>query len=978
MAEPLIFDHYEVLLREDGSLFELGRGAMGTTYKAFDTNLRIPVALKVINAAYLDSEVARQRFVREARSAAQLRHRNVASVFHLGVHEGTYFYSMEFIDGETVEACIRREGMLDPVLALGIAAQVSRALGAAERLGLVHRDIKPANLMLVKEDDELVVKVIDFGLAKSVRADEEAVTMSMSGFVGTPHFASPEQLEEREIDVRSDIYSLGATLWYMLAGRAPFAGSLAQVMSQHLHKPPPFEHYAQWPKVAVDVMSRMLEKDPGRRYQTPAEAREALEQAAASLSGVQDFPTLAETMAGSVDSARDGFAIGRKIAGEFEIVEALGDSTLGPVFRAQSKGAMVRLTALPAELGAAGIASVQEQIRQVVAAPQANLLKPVGAMLDAGRGWLVEEWTQGFTLGEMLRVRGGLGREEVLALFQQIVAGVDHALRAQLHRLPLSLPETFVNFGGAVPDEHASISAWSDYTVKLRAVRVERVLTDSATWAGGQTLVDAGPAAQSDAAQNVTATYVQSLSAMAYELLGGASLLDRIAAPAGMPLRYVPLSGLSEQGNEVLKRGLDVTRSYASANDWLQALQSAEVDRISGQPRLPAKIASQPGEQTQAALAPKNKSALPLVLGGLTGIAAAGAFAFLLLKHPAPTQTASATPAPTATPVSTPTPAPTIAQSTPTPAPTPSREDLLKKSLADAQGYEDQSDWARALGAYLQMAKDFPESDAAKTHIQLLLMRIRKAPERLPDAQFELLKPMLTEAAKMNIVAAMMILGDGFLKSDPSSAFAWYSSAAQSGASEAVTRIGLMYSNGAGVSRDLVKATTWLQRAAEMGDLDGMTYFAECLQLGKGVPKDPAKAVGWLQKAADQNDPRAMDKLANCYNHGIGVPMDKGKAFELYKQASDLGFLDSLGNLGVMYAMGLGTAADTQKAVQLFKQGADKGSALCMYFYAQSIEQGLAQDPAGAAAWYQKAAQLGQPDAIKWCREHQVTIPEKP
>ncbi|MGC3988911.1 MAG: protein kinase [Chthoniobacteraceae bacterium] len=727
------------LLREDGSLFELGRGAMGTTYKAFDTNLRIPVALKVINAAYLDSEVARQRFVREARSAAQLRHRNVASVFHLGVHDGSYFYSMEFIDGETVEACIRREGMLDPVLALGIAAQVSRALGAAERLGLVHRDIKPANLMLVKEDDELVVKVIDFGLAKSVQSEEDAVTMSMGGFVGTPHFASPEQLEEREIDVRSDIYSLGATLWYMLAGRAPFAGSLAQVMSQHLHKPPPFEHYAQWPKAAVDVMSRMLEKDPAKRYQTPAETREALEQAAATLSGVQDFPTLAETMAGSVDAARDDFALGRKIAGETEIVEALGDSALGPVFRAQSKDRMVRLTALPMELGAAGIASLQEQIRQVVAAPQGNLLNPLSAVLDAGRGWLVEEWTQGFTLGEMLRARGGIGRDELLLVFKQIAAGVDHALRAQLHRLPLSLPETFVHFSGALADEHALVSVWPDFVVKLRAVRMERVLTDSATWAGGQTLVDAGPTAQSEAVQNVTATYVQSLSAMAYELLGGASLLDRIAAPLGTPLRYVPLAGLSEQGNEVLKRGLDVARSYASANDWWQALQSAEVDRISGQPRSPVQIASKPGEMTQVALAPKKKSALSLVLGSLTGLAAAGAVAFFLLKHPAsPAPMAAATPTPTPLATATPTPVPTVVQATPTPAPTPSREDLLKKALADAQSYEDQSDWARALGAYLQMTKDYPESDAAKTHIQLLLMRIRKAPERLPDAQFEL------------------------------------------------------------------------------------------------------------------------------------------------------------------------------------------------------------------------------------------------
>lgn len=199
MPETTLFDHYEVLRRDDGSLFELGRGAMGITYKAFDTNLRCPVALKVINAGSIHSELARQRFIREARSAAQLRHRHVASVFHLGVEGDTYFYAMEFIEGETVESYVRRAGPLEPVLALRIAEQVARALNAAQKHELVHRDIKPSNLMLVREDEELTVKVIDFGLAKSSRSEEAAADASLSGagFVGTPHFASPSNSRKR-------------------------------------------------------------------------------------------------------------------------------------------------------------------------------------------------------------------------------------------------------------------------------------------------------------------------------------------------------------------------------------------------------------------------------------------------------------------------------------------------------------------------------------------------------------------------------------------------------------------------------------------------------------------------------------------------------------------------------------------------------------------------------------------------------------
>src|SRR3979411_2274641 len=109
------YHQYQVLRREDGSLWELGRGAMGITFKAYDTNLRFPVALKVINSAYLESETARQRFLREARAAAALRHPNVASVFNLGTDHECYFYAMEFIDGETVDDYMKRTGPLDPL-----------------------------------------------------------------------------------------------------------------------------------------------------------------------------------------------------------------------------------------------------------------------------------------------------------------------------------------------------------------------------------------------------------------------------------------------------------------------------------------------------------------------------------------------------------------------------------------------------------------------------------------------------------------------------------------------------------------------------------------------------------------------------------------------------------------------------------------------------------------------------------------------
>src|SRR5271165_117270 len=167
------FEHYEILVSEDGKPIELGRGAMGVAYKAFDINLHCPVTLKVISERYLGDESARLRFLREARAAASVRHPNVASVFHLGRTGDSYFYAMEFVEGETLEKLIKRSGRLEVKLALEIATQVAAGLAAVHEQHLVHRDIKPTNIMVsLKEEQSVTVKIIDLGLAKTL--DETA------------------------------------------------------------------------------------------------------------------------------------------------------------------------------------------------------------------------------------------------------------------------------------------------------------------------------------------------------------------------------------------------------------------------------------------------------------------------------------------------------------------------------------------------------------------------------------------------------------------------------------------------------------------------------------------------------------------------------------------------------------------------------------------------------------------------------------
>jgi serine/threonine protein kinase len=184
-------------------------GAMGITYKALDVDLRCPVTLKVISERYLGDESAQLRFLREARAAASVRHPNVASVFHLGRTGSSYFYAMEFVEGETLEHLIRRSGRVKVKVALEIMTQVAAGLAAVHEQNLVHRDIKPSNIMVrLKDDGSITAKIIDLGLAKAITQPSFQTAISTpGGFVGTPEFASPEQFAGIPVDIRSDLYS---------------------------------------------------------------------------------------------------------------------------------------------------------------------------------------------------------------------------------------------------------------------------------------------------------------------------------------------------------------------------------------------------------------------------------------------------------------------------------------------------------------------------------------------------------------------------------------------------------------------------------------------------------------------------------------------------------------------------------------------------------------------------------------------------
>ncbi len=255
-------------------LEKLGEGGMGVVYKGVDTQLDRPVAIKMLKANLADNPGLVERFRTEAKTQANLNHVNLATLYAFLVDQEIAFMIMEFVEGETFEQIIRRRGPLPPEQALPWFKQALLGIGAAHRMGIVHRDIKPSNLML---NSKGIVKVMDFGIAKLVGTRG----MTRTGVqLGTPAYMAPEQIQNRAIDVRTDIYALGITLYQMFSGKAPFdSGSDFDIMNEQVNVPPPLlkRMYPYAPVQYQNVVMKALEKDPEKRFQTVEEFGAALE-----------------------------------------------------------------------------------------------------------------------------------------------------------------------------------------------------------------------------------------------------------------------------------------------------------------------------------------------------------------------------------------------------------------------------------------------------------------------------------------------------------------------------------------------------------------------------------------------------------------------------------------------------------------------------------------------------------------------------
>ncbi|MCU0866101.1 MAG: protein kinase [Planctomycetes bacterium] len=242
-------------------LGELGKGGMGLVYRAEQTSLHREVALKVLSRELTKDPAFVARFVAEARAAAKLQHPNVVQVFDVDNDGETYFYAMEVMHDGSLEGWLKQHGAMPVDRALTVVADAARGLAYAESLGIVHRDIKPDNLML---DQHGAVKIADLGLASTVEQTEEKA-------IGTPHFMAPEQVLNKDIDHRTDLYSLGCTFYRLVTGKTPFRGSSVKDILRAQVKDdaePASKINPEVPTEVAAIIQKLMQKDPGQRYQT--------------------------------------------------------------------------------------------------------------------------------------------------------------------------------------------------------------------------------------------------------------------------------------------------------------------------------------------------------------------------------------------------------------------------------------------------------------------------------------------------------------------------------------------------------------------------------------------------------------------------------------------------------------------------------------------------------------------------------------
>jgi len=617
VTEKVRFGNFEVMNDSEGRPVLLGKGTFGRTYQARHCYLDTIVALKIITERYVADAAVRQRFLTEARAVAKLSHPHIARLYDFGEMDGVLHYAMEYCGGGSLADYVTKNGPLPLRRTIEIAQQISGALKCAHTAGFIHRDLKPSNIVLTAPDGPAFAKLIDFGLVQpsvpgATRSFGDDQSADGARFLGTPLFASPEQLREEPMDVRTDLFSLGMTLWFLMAGRAPESGSSAEIAASRLNResyaarlpsnlPPPFR----------DVLSRLLEKDRKNRFATAADLFKALNACAAALgfrrardytdpAAALEWEDAEATESGALDFAKLEPAelepVEAELTSEFNIVARINEDFTGLNYIAEEvgkKGAMSMLHVLHRLLLEDGPAleRFRVHIAQLMRVDVAEIVRPKAIKRYSDYVAVISDKPEGTDLLSVLRTEGTVSLIEAAPLLEKIADACDRLCAAGVPGAQLAPGRIFVESA-------------NDGLSKAQSRLCPRFLAVS----------EAPELARMNEPEDASST-------MTTDMLGDparadnmaehfASLLYRVVAGRNCPVAaalssqaYVAVPGLSEQSNRILSMVIARQVEDSSCGKVLREILNAEgiVPRVPG--HSSAGFTARPGSSTVSPLA---------------------------------------------------------------------------------------------------------------------------------------------------------------------------------------------------------------------------------------------------------------------------------------------------------------------------------------------------------------------------------------
>lgn len=605
-VQKVRFGNFEIMNDPEGRPLALGKGTFGRTYQARHCYLDTIVALKIITERYATDPAVRERFLIEARAVAKLSHPHIARLYDFGEVDGVLHYAMEYCGGGSLADYVAKHGPLGVRQVLEVGQQIAGALKCAQAAGFIHRDLKPSNIMLTSDQEPLYTKLIDFGLVQAsipgaTRSIVEDQSADGARFLGTPLFASPEQLREEPMDVRTDVFSLGITLWYLLLGGPPEAGSSAAIAASRLSA----ESYTarlptNIPPQLRDVLSKMLEKDRNKRFAAAADAFAALNLCAGTLGfrRARDYTDPLAELSEWEDDAGSGQAptaesgqlepievqqINGELSTEFNIVTRINEDFTGLNYAAVAVNdpdaeAILHVLHPMVLEDTASFNRVRINLAQLVALDFAEVTRPKSLKNYSDYTAVILEKPSGTDLMSILRTERTVQLIEAAPLLEQIADACDTISAAGLPGLQLAPGRVFVQWEAQNAADNRRLS-------KARPKLYPRFLAVS----------EAPELARINEPEDVSST-------MTTDMLSDPSRADnmpehfgtlvyRVVAGRNCPMAaslssqaYVAIPGLSEHSNRLLSLVIAKQIASTSCGQILREILGAEgiVPRVPG------------------------------------------------------------------------------------------------------------------------------------------------------------------------------------------------------------------------------------------------------------------------------------------------------------------------------------------------------------------------------------------------------------